>query len=183
MHESIHAGADLVMASGDKLLGGPQAGLILGRAAVVERVARHPLARAMRADKSALAGLAATLRHYLRGEAEEQVPVWWSISRKHDWLRERVLKWLAAVGTGELRAIEAVVGGGALPGRTLPSYALALSADEHGVDQLATRLRLGSPPVVGRVERDALLIDARTVLPGQDDALIGALRAVSHISG
>jgi L-seryl-tRNA(Ser) seleniumtransferase len=183
LHESIAAGADLVMASGDKLLGGPQAGLILGRAAIVERVARHPLARAMRADKTAMAGLAATLRHYLRGEAEAQVPVWWSISRTPDWLRERVRGWQAALGVGEIRDSQAVVGGGALPGRTLPSYALALSNSALGGEQLAAELRLGAPPVVGRVERDELLIDARTVLAGQDDALVEALRKVAQLSG
>lgn len=178
LQESIAAGADLVMASGDKLLGGPQAGLILGRAVVVDQVARHPLARAMRADKTALAGLATTLRHYLRGEAEDRIPVWWAISRSSGWLRERVLNWQREVGAGELRETQAVVGGGALPGRTLPSYALALTGNERGVSHLAARLRLGAPAVVGRIDDDELLIDARTVLPGQDEMLIEALRKV-----
>lgn len=180
--ESLTAGADLVMASGDKLLGGPQAGLILGRAEVVEQVARHPLARALRADKSALAGLAATLRHYLRGEAEERIPVWWSISRSPDWLRERVEMWMAALGTGEVRETEAVVGGGALPGRTLTSFALTLKDSHSGAAALAKRLRLGAPAVVARVEDEAVLVDARTVLSGQDDQLVRAISAAMKAS-
>ncbi|HMM41379.1 MAG TPA: L-seryl-tRNA(Sec) selenium transferase, partial [Thermomicrobiales bacterium] len=98
--ESIAAGVDVVCASGDKLLGGPQAGLILGSADVVDRVARHPLARALRADKTCLAGLAATLRHYVRGEATEMVPVWWAISRPVEWLDRRARGWAALAPAG-----------------------------------------------------------------------------------
>jgi len=175
--DSIAAGMDLVMASGDKLLGGPQSGIILGSAAAIERVARHPLARALRADKTALAGLAATLRHYARGEAEEQIPVWWSISRDVAWLRGRVQGWIAELGTGTSRETEAVIGGGALPGRTLPSVGLALRGANWSPADLASRLRVGQPAVVARVEADHVVLDARTVLVGQDDDLLVALRA------
>jgi L-seryl-tRNA(Ser) seleniumtransferase len=176
--ESIAAGMDVVCASGDKLLGGPQAGLVLGTAEVVDRIARHPLARALRADKTALAGLAATLRHYTRGEALEQIPVWWSISRSPEWLRERAECWRAAIGErASVVQADAVVGGGSLPGRTLSSFALALDAGGDGADALARRLRLGAPHVVPRIIDGSVAVDARTVLPGQDDRLLAAIQA------
>jgi L-seryl-tRNA(Ser) seleniumtransferase len=174
--ESIDAGVDVVCASGDKLLGGPQAGLIIGRAEVVERVRRHPLARALRADKTCLAGIEATLRHYLRGDAEEKVPVWWSISRESEWLEARAREWAAAVGErASVVPTDAVVGGGSLPGKTLPSFAISLR--DPAPDALAARLRLGTPHVVPRIVDGDVAIDARTVLPGQGDVLVAALRA------
>jgi L-seryl-tRNA(Ser) seleniumtransferase len=172
--ESILAGVDVVCASGDKLLGGPQAGLILGRAEVVDAIRRHPLARAVRADKTCLAGI--EMRHYLRGEAEEKIPVWWSISREFGWLESRARGWAAELGeAATVVPTDAVVGGGSLPGKTLPSYAVAI----HDVapDALAKRLRVGQPHVVPRIIDGHVAIDARTVLPGQDVDLIAALRA------
>jgi L-seryl-tRNA(Ser) seleniumtransferase len=177
--ESIASDVDVVCASGDKLLGGPQAGLIMGRADIVERIATHPLARAVRADKTCLAGLAATLRHYARGEAGECVPVWWSITRELEWLRARAQLWRDALPQGVVGIIEtqAVVGGGSLPGKTLPSYALTFANSPIPPHELARLLRTGAQPVVPRVIDDRVTIDARTVLPDQDTALIGALRA------
>jgi L-seryl-tRNA(Ser) seleniumtransferase len=179
LSESIAAGVDIVCASGDKLLGGPQAGLILGRAAIVERIARHPLARALRADKTCLAGLAATLRHYARGDAVDQVPVWWSISRDQQWLRARVMDWTAALAPLPLCSLdtEAVVGGGSLPGMILPSCALVARQDGLSADVLARRLRLGAQPIVPRIINNQVAVDARTVQPGQDAALLDAIRA------
>ncbi|MFN3336773.1 MAG: L-seryl-tRNA(Sec) selenium transferase [Thermomicrobium sp.] len=186
VQEAIAAGADLVCFSGDKLLGGPQAGIIVGRKELIERVERHPLARAVRADKTALAGTAATLRHYLRGEAVEKIPVWRMIATPVEVLAERCRAWaeqLRDLIEGEIIRTEATVGGGSLPGETLPSVALALPAATIArrvpglsVDELARRLRIGQPPVVGRVEEDRLLLDVRTVFPEQDEALIQALR-------
>ena len=178
--ESIAAGVDVVCASGDKLLGGPQAGLILGSAAVVDSIRRHPLARALRADKTCLAGVEVTLRHFLRGDAQEQIPVWWSISRKAGWLDARARGWADALGEcASVIATEAVVGGGSLPGKTLPSFAVAI--DDATPTALATRLRLGSPHVVPRIVDGRVAIDARTVLPGQDDQLVGALKRAARI--
>ncbi len=180
LSDSIAAGFDVVCASGDKLLGGPQAGLILGRAEVVDSIRRHPLARALRADKTCLAGIEATLSHYLRGDAEEHIPVWWSISRSAEWLESRALGWVGALGTRAMVvATEAVVGGGSLPGRTLPSFAIAL--EDNAPDALATRLRMGSPHVVPRIVNGRVAVDARTVLPGQDDQLLGALGAAIQV--
>jgi L-seryl-tRNA(Ser) seleniumtransferase len=178
--DAIAAGADLVMASADKLLGGPQGGIIIGTASWVERVARHPLARAVRADKTALAGVAATLRHYLRGEAESRIPIWRMISAPESEIRARVTQLGAALGQNGhavgVEPVQATVGGGSLPGEMLPSWALALSpADGEGVDTLARRLRLGIPGIFGRIDQDRLLLDLRTVLPEEDEILLQSL--------
>jgi L-seryl-tRNA(Ser) seleniumtransferase len=178
---AITAGADLVMASADKLLGGPQGGIIVGSASWVERVARHPLARAVRADKTALAGIAATLRHYLRGEAESRVPIWRMIAAPESAIRARATRLAAALGEDGLPAgvepADATVGGGSLPGETLPSWAVVLSpAVGEGVDTLARRLRLGDPGIFGRIDRGRLLLDLRTVLPEEDESLLRSLR-------
>jgi L-seryl-tRNA(Ser) seleniumtransferase len=176
--ESVASGADVVCASGDKLLGGPQAGLILGSVAAVDMIASHPLARALRADKSCLAGLEETLRHYLRGEATEAIPVWWSISRDDEWLRQRVLAWSHATGSPDVSVIstESVVGGGSLPGRTLPSHALAIHPPDSSPGEIARALRTGTPGVVPRIVDDMVAIDARTVLSDEDDSVVQAVK-------
>jgi L-seryl-tRNA(Ser) seleniumtransferase len=179
--ESLSAGADLVMASADKLLGGPQGGIIVGSGSWVERVARHPLARAVRADKAALAGIAATLRHYLRGEAESCIPIWRMIAAPESEIRARVTRLAAALEQGVLSAgverVESTIGGGSLPGETLPSWAVALSPPVgEGVDTLARRLRLGDPGIFGRIDRDRLMLDLRTILPEDDEILLRSLR-------
>lgn len=180
VQESVAAGADLVFFSADKLLGGPQAGVIVGRRELVERLRRHPLARAVRIDKLCLAGLAATLTHYLKGEALTEVPVWWMIARPAEEVRFRAEAWAGKVtglGTVEVVPTESAVGGGSLPGETLPSFALAVRPRDGDVVGLARRLRLAHPAVVGRVEANRLLLDPRTVLPEDDEALLGVLRA------
>ncbi|RIK45275.1 MAG: L-seryl-tRNA(Sec) selenium transferase [Chloroflexi bacterium] len=178
--ESIAAGADLVCASGDKLLGGPQAGIAIGRTKVIETMRRHPLARALRADKTCLAGLAATLQHYARGDAEESVPVWWMLSRTAAWLEQRVATWLAHLDDGRFSSVatQSVVGGGSLPGKTLPSYALSIVDPQRNADVVARVLRSQRPIVFPRVEDQRVLIDARTVLPEQDDELLVALKSL-----
>jgi L-seryl-tRNA(Ser) seleniumtransferase len=179
--DAIAAGADLVMASADKLLGGPQGGIIVGSATWVERVARHPLARAVRADKTALAGIAATLRHYLRGEAESHIPIWRMIAAPESEILARVTRLGTALEQDGhavgVESVQATVGGGSLPGETLPSWALVLSpVDGEGVDMLARRLRLGEPGIFGRIDQDRLLLDLRTVVPEDDDMLLRSLR-------
>jgi L-seryl-tRNA(Ser) seleniumtransferase len=181
--ESLADGVDVVCFSGDKLLGGPQAGIISGRADLVYRVERHPLARAVRADKTALAGVAATLRHYLRGEAAVEIPVWRMISMTADDAERRCRMWREHFGDMPGVAVvpsRATVGGGSLPGETVESRALAFSSDaaqQHGItlDEFARRLRVGSPAVMPRLEDERLLVDARTVLPHQDVELLEAL--------
>jgi L-seryl-tRNA(Ser) seleniumtransferase len=178
LKESIDCGVDVVCASGDKLLGGPQAGLILGRKDVIDVISRHPMARALRADKTCLAGVSATLAHYVRGDAIEQVPVWWSISRTTTWLRERAGSWANQLGTvADLMATSAVVGGGSLPGASLPSWGISLRSSLPA-DVLARHLRTGTTSVVPRITDDRVVIDARTVLPSEDAQLLAALRHV-----
>lgn len=174
--ESLQAGADLALFSGDKLLGGPQAGIIVGRAELLRRLRAHPLARAVRLDKASIAGLAATLIHYVRGEALEKVPVWRMIAMPQGRVRERAERWASCFGPAVTTVqTRSVVGGGSLPDESLPSTALALTCVSP-VD-LARRLRLGLPPVVGRIERNSVLLDPRTVDPRDDDALVEAVAA------
>src|SRR5262249_13419427 len=168
---SVAAGVDLAMFSGDKLLGGPQAGVIVGRAELVDRAKRHPLARAVRLDKGSLAALTATLTHYARGEALAAVPVWRMIAAPVDELDRRARAWAEALGpTAATVAARPRVGGGSLPEEGLPPGALSVAVEQP---TLAARdLRRSDPPIVARVEHDALLLDPRTVDPRDDAAVI-----------
>ncbi len=127
VQESVLAGADIVCFSGDKLLGGPQAGILVGRGDLIGKLRKHPLARAMRADKTCLAGLAATLQHYLRNEAEREIPVWSMVSSPLADIDRRARSWAAALGEGEVRESESTMGGGSLPGESLPTRVLSLN--------------------------------------------------------
>jgi L-seryl-tRNA(Ser) seleniumtransferase len=143
VQESLAAGADLVCFSGDKLLGGPQAGIIAGRAELVARLKKHPLARALRADKLCLAALSATLLHYLKDEAEREIPIWRMIAAAPQGLRHRAQAWQSALGQGEVRPSQSTVGGGSLPGETLPTFVLALSLPHP--NRFLARLREPNP--------------------------------------
>ena len=179
--DSLHAGASIVTASGDKLLGGPQAGIIAGRATWVDLIERHPLARAVRADKTCLAGVAATLRHYARDEVIDEIPVWQMIAAEVDELCHRAVEIRGLLGQTDLNvkieSTAATTGGGSLPGETLPSVALVVGGASHqdGVEQLAQRLRTGTPGVFGRIEDDRLFLDLRTVRARDDQALAQAV--------
>jgi L-seryl-tRNA(Ser) seleniumtransferase len=174
VQESLAAGADLVCFSGDKLLGGPQAGIILGKKELVDRLKEHPLARAIRADKIAIAALAATLDHYLKGEALQSVPVWQMISASGDEIRERADTWRKVIKQGEVIESKSMVGGGSLPGETLPTWCLSLDVEQP--NKLLDLLREGSPPIIGRVENDRVLFDPRTVDPDFDLDLIAGIK-------
>ncbi|HJM76324.1 MAG TPA: L-seryl-tRNA(Sec) selenium transferase [Dehalococcoidia bacterium] len=178
VQDSVAAGADVVLFSGDKLVGGPQAGIAAGKSDPIEAMQRHPLARAMRMDKSSIAGLAATLEHYARGEAPETVPVWRMIAAPLDKLRRRAGKWARAAGEGaEVVAGRSMIGGGTLPGEGQESALCSIATDE-GPTALAAALRANDPPIVARIERDRLLLDPRTVDPTEDRAVEAALRAL-----
>ncbi len=176
--QSIAAGADIVLFSGDKLLGGPQAGVILGRRALIDALRQHPLLRALRMDKATIAGLAATLSHYLRGEALEKVPVWRMIAAPVDALNRRARRWARALGPPAIVVDgHSMVGGGSLPEEGLPTRLLAIpSRPKLSAEALARRLRSHRPPVVARIERDTVLLDPRTVDPREDRILIEALK-------
>lgn len=178
VQESLSAGADLVCFSGDKLLGGPQAGIILGRRDLIDQLKQQPLARAVRADKTALAGLSATLLHYLRGEAEQEIPVWQMISQGPEEMEQRARSWQHDLGQGEVVESTSKVGGGSLPGETLPSFALALSVDHP--QAFLKQLRQAAMPVIARVEDDQVLFDPRTVLPRQEEELLHTLRGMGE---
>jgi L-seryl-tRNA(Ser) seleniumtransferase len=183
VQESVRAGADIITFSGDKLLGGPQAGIILGKQPLIARLRRHPMARALRVDKMTLAALEATLRAYRRGQAVEEIPVWRMIAATKDELRARAQQWQAELEAHGVAAVlwegESAVGGGSLPGETLPTVLVAVPSrgGEAGPDAVTAALRLGSPAVVCRIQKDHLIFDPRTVLPAQEQALIAALIA------
>ena len=181
VQESVTAGAAVVCFSGDKLLGGPQAGIIVGQSAFVDPLKRNPLTRALRPDKLCLAGLQATLMHYLRDNVTEQVPVWRMISTPTEEIARRVRRWrrrLRKAGIdAEIVSGCSTVGGGSLPGETLPTELLALQAPAP--DQLAAALREGDPPVVARIEEDRLVLDPRTVLPEDERALLDRLQSLA----
>ena len=190
VQQSVREGADLVCFSGDKLLGGPQCGVIVGRKSVVAGLKRHPLTRAVRPDKLTLAALGATLQHYLRGEAERRVPVWRMIAAPPSEIETRARDLAARLqGIGlETSLLDGVsaVGGGSLPGETLPTRLLRLGSAEPA-ERLAARLRTLEPPVVGRIERNGVVLDLRTILPEEDqllaDTLAVGLGQVGALSG
>jgi L-seryl-tRNA(Ser) seleniumtransferase len=175
--ERLAAGSDIVTFSGDKLVGGPQAGLVVGRADLVARIRKDPLARAMRPDKATLAAVAATLALYQAGRAESAIPVWRMIALSPEVLRDRAERLVAELdpragaSAVELRS---TVGGGSLPGETLPSHGLAITGRPRAV---IDGLRTGEPPVIARIDAGRVVLDLRTVEPDRDGELAAAIRA------
>lgn len=183
--EVVASGVDLVSFSGDKLLGGPQAGIVVGRAELLERLARNPLNRALRIDKFTIAALEATLYAYEAGTALETIPTLRMLTEPLASIRRRALKVLARTGPAAVRALGAAViesssqvGGGALPTVELPSAVIALGTRERPAEGLDEALRTGHPPVLGRLLDDRLLLDCRTVLPADVVALAARLAAL-----
>jgi L-seryl-tRNA(Ser) seleniumtransferase len=180
IQDSLRSGTDLLACSGDKLLGGPQAGLLLGRVELVERVMKHPLARAVRVDKLTVAALTATLDLYLTQSLAE-LPIWQMLGATAESIATRAGSWrtrLAELGVAvELATSESTVGGGSLPGERLATTALVIAPRAGGAAQLLRRLREHEPPVIGRIEQERVLLDPRTVLPGEDDAVVDAVFA------
>ncbi len=172
--EGLQAGADIVAFSGDKLLGGPQAGILCGRGDLIEILKQHPLARAVRADKTCLAALSATLMHYLRDEALQEVPVWQMIARKADDIGHEAESWVGRLKDAGIPAQvldgRSRIGGGSLPGSSLPTKLVAIESED--AEQLAARLRQADYAVIGRIQDRRLLLDPRTVLPQQAQVLL-----------
>jgi len=179
---SVDAGADLVTFSGDKLLGGPQCGLIVGRAALVAKLRTHPIYRAVRLDKMNLAALEATLRLYLFDDPLEKVPILALLNRKPAELKARAQKLAAATSVGDTGVAvvqtQARVGGGSLPGETLMSYGLRLVSPNISADGLATRLRQGETPIIGRIENDGVILDMIAVDDNDIETMAEAIERV-----
>ena len=177
--ESVRAGVGLTFFSGDKLLGGPQAGIVVGTRSLISVLERHPLARAVRIDKLSLASLTMTLQHYLLNESEKKIPIWRMISASAEDIKDRanlLKEGLEGHSTGvESRS---PIGGGSLPGETLPSWVLAIHCAETsgGADRVLNNLRMCDKPVIGRIADEQVLLDPRTVLPEQDADLKRSLR-------
>jgi L-seryl-tRNA(Ser) seleniumtransferase len=179
VQESISKGIDLAFFSGDKLLGGPQAGIIVGKKIYIDKIKKHPLVRAMRVEKSRIAGLAATLQHHLKGESAAKIPVWRMISTPVSELDKRASQWAQAIGeAAKVIDGESVIGGGSMPGATLPTRLLTIGDPKKPAvaQKLALKLRLQDPPVIGRINENYLLLDPRTVQPGEDELVIKALK-------
>ena len=180
IQDSLASGADLVACSADKLLGGPQAGLLLGRAALVDRVMKHPLARAVRVDKMTLAALIATLDLYLT-QSLAGLPVWDMLGASAESIAARATAWQSRLmergALAEVVAAESTVGGGSLPGERLATTALAITSRRGGAADLLRRLREHEPPVIGRIVEERVLLDPRTVLPDEDESIVEAVIA------
>jgi L-seryl-tRNA(Ser) seleniumtransferase len=181
VQESVQAGAALVAFSGDKLLGGPQSGILVGERAAIELLRRHPLQRALRPDKLCLAALRATLVPYLKGDATREIPVWQMITTTEEALRSRASLWRAGLGSGDVTPGRSTVGGGSLPEESLPTWTLALTT--RSADRLLRRLRGAQPPVIGRIDTGRVVLDPRTVLPDQDEVLVRAVQVAIKDSG
>ena len=182
VQQSVSIGSALALFSGDKLVGGPQAGIIVGGKQFVDKLKKHPLARAVRIDKVRLAGMIATLIHYLKGEALTKIPVWRTISAPLEEIDRRAGQWVRALN-GLAQAIdgETMVGGGSLPGGTLPTKLVAIGGEDRKkssstVQRLSRTLRSQQIPIIGRISEDVLLLDPRSVLPEEDVIIIQALR-------
>ena len=181
---SLEAGCAVCCFSGDKLLGGPQAGLIVGRSALLDAIRRHPLMRAVRADKLAYAALEGTLLEHAAGRAGDSVPVAAMIGAGMESLRARAQQIAERLAEVEGLAVaitegESVIGGGAAPGLTIPSWVLHVRLAGCSPDALEARLRQAEPPVIGRVDQERLLLDLRTVQPQEDEALAQVLQGLA----
>jgi L-seryl-tRNA(Ser) seleniumtransferase len=184
VQRSVAAGVALAFFSGDKLLGGPQAGIIVGKKEYVDKLKRHPLARAVRIDKIRLAGLVATLLHYLRGEATSSIPIWQMISANLNEIDSRAHKLAAATGgLGRVEDGESMVGGGSLPGGTLPTKLVAISITGKNnaafILKFSQELRNYKTPIIGRISDNVLLLDPRSVLPEEDEIVVSALGEIA----
>ena len=183
VQDALAAGADVVAFSGDKLLGGPQAGILCGRKELIGQLRRHPLARALRPDKLCLAALAATLRHYVVQEAEVKVPVWRMIALSQEEVQVIAEAWAEQLREAGILVTVidgmSTVGGGSVPGSTLPSKLLAI--DYPQVDALARTLRRQKPAVIGRIQDNRFIVDPRTVTEQQADGLLDALRRTARV--
>jgi len=187
VQESIAAGVDVVTFSGDKLLGGSQAGIIVGRKIYLDRIKCHPLARAVRVGKLTLAALEATLRLYLNPKRVwEQVPTLRALSQDPKEIKRRAQKLAEAINqyssslSAEVKPDTSEVGGGSLPLTRLPTYVVAVTAAGVPAQNLTANLRQGKPPVVARIAAEQVLLDLRTVAPSEEKQLVATVAAAAQ---
>lgn len=177
VNQSIECDADVVCFSGDKLLGGPQSGIIVGRKKLIDKIKKHPMSRACRIDKLCLSALAPTLIHYLKGEALEKIPFWQMVSASVDELKFRAEKLAADIGeTADTVSGISTIGAGSIPGSTLPTWLIAIKPATK-IQQFARRLRIQPPHIIGRIEKNTLYLDLRTVLPHNDVEIAAAVKS------
>ena len=176
IQEALADGVDLVCFSGDKLMGGPQAGIIVGRADLMAKIKKHPFSRAVRADKTCLAGISATLTHYLKGEATEKIPVWRMVACKEEDILNQAQAWASQLGFGRVVSGFSMVGGGSLPEEKLATHLISVSADKP--DQVLRALRAMPVPLIARIEDGCILFDPRTILPEQECIFLAEIRQI-----
>ncbi len=174
VQQAILEGADIVCFSGDKLLGGPQAGLIVGKQALINKIRKHPFYRALRADKLCLSALTATLLEYLKGNAVQNIPVVNMLSQSGEDLKKRAQSWQQKLKTGDIVQGSSAIGGGSLPEQDLPTW--LLSVQPKSARKFAELLRKQDPAVIARIEKDQVLFDPRTVLTSLDEVLLSTIR-------
>jgi L-seryl-tRNA(Ser) seleniumtransferase len=188
VHDSLASGAHLVIFSGDKLLGGPQAGILVGEKSRVEACRRNPMARALRVDKLVYAALEATLSSFVRGAAVEEIPVLRMLALPAEAIRERALRLverlqLPAGTTATVEKSTSRVGGGAAPETEIPTSVIAIAGRDLSPDLILTALRRHEPPVIARISEQRVLLDLRTVAPEEEDVLLEALRTAFRSKG
>ncbi|QQS45988.1 MAG: L-seryl-tRNA(Sec) selenium transferase [Acidobacteriota bacterium] len=176
--ESLEAGVPVLAFSGDKLLGGPQAGIILGRGSIIERIKKNPLMRALRVDKLTFAALEATIEQYRNGSARLANPVAVALQTTRDEISERASRFVDRAQTGLTLTLvdgDSVIGGGCAPEAKLPTRLISVSSDRLGPAELESRLRNHHPPIIARIEENRLLLDLRTVRPDEEETILAAL--------
>ena len=185
MQETVRTGADLVTFSGDKLLGGPQAGIIVGRRDLIQRCRQNPITRALRVDKMTLAALETTLRLYRdERQAIEKIPTLKMIAVSLEELKGRAEELASSIQRAgqkgglriEVRQSFSQVGGGSLPAQDLPTFVVAVQSDDLSPDQIEEFLRRNDPPIIGRIESDHFIMDLRTLMPQQIEIIAQAFR-------
>jgi len=186
VNSSVTAGVTVCCFSGDKLLGGPQAGIIVGKSTEVEKIRRHPLMRALRIDKIIYAALEATLLEHVTGRASQTVPIVAMISKSVESLQSRAKKIVDTLSNNKSLALtielnQSVIGGGTTPGVQVPSCVLKVQLDGCSPDKLESLLRQTTPPIIGRINKDCVLLDLRTVQPNEDNDLTNALKELVSI--
>jgi L-seryl-tRNA(Ser) seleniumtransferase len=173
VQESLKAGVDLVCFSGDKLLGGPQAGCILGKSTYLKKIKKHPLARVVRADKLLISSLEATLQAYLLNRPLIDIPIWKMISAELDGLRSRVESWIETIGDGTLQEGRSTIGGGSMPEEEMPTWMMTIRVEKP--DVFMKLLREQAPAVIARIQDGLVCFDPRTVTPEQDPVLVSSI--------